>query len=59
MGRERYKEFTRLAENSKKAWKPISKDIEIFNLGTKQENKELKIGIVITTKEKDINFSPA
>ena len=49
---EDIKEFTRLMENSKKAWKPFSEELNIINLGTKQEKKELKIDTLITTKER-------
>ena len=49
---EDIKEFTRLMENSEKAWKPFSEELETIDLGTKQKKKELKIGALITTEEK-------
>lgn len=30
-------------EKSKKTWKPTSEELEIINLGTEQEKKELKM----------------
>jgi hypothetical protein len=39
-------------ENYEKTWKPVSKEVEIINLGTEQEKKELKTRTLITTKEK-------
>jgi hypothetical protein len=48
---EDMKEFTRLVENSKKTWKPDSEELEVINLGTEQEKRELKASTLITTKE--------
>ena len=48
---EDMKEFTRLVENSKKTWKPDSEELEVINLGTKQEKRELKASTLITTKK--------
>ena len=50
---EDIKEFTKLMENSEKAWKPVSEELEIINLGTKQGEKELKIGTLITNEERE------
>jgi len=48
---EDMKEFTRLVENSKKTWKPDSEELEVINLRTEQEKRELKASTLITTKE--------
>ena len=45
------KEFVRLVDNYEKAWKIANDELEIINLGIKQEEKDLKIGTLITTKE--------
>ena len=47
------KEFTRLVENSEKSWEPASEKLEVINLGNEQEKKELKIGTLVTTKERN------
>ena len=45
------KEFNKLVENFEKAWEPFSEELETINLGTKQEENELKINTLITTEE--------
>ena len=50
---EDIKEFTRLMENFKKAWKPFSEKLETINLGAEQDKKELLIGTLITTGERE------
>jgi len=50
---EDMKKFTRLVENSKKTWKPASEELEVINLGTEQKKKELKVGIPVTTEERN------
>lgn len=50
---EEMKEFTILVENSNKTQKLVSEELEIINLGTKQETKELKMGTLITVEERD------
>jgi hypothetical protein len=42
-----------LVENSEKAWEPASEKLEVINLGNKQEKKELKIGTLVTTEERN------
>jgi hypothetical protein len=36
------KEFTKLIEQSERAWKPAKKKLEIINVGTRQDEKEFK-----------------
>jgi len=50
---EDIKEFNRLVENSEKSWEPASENLEVINLGNEQEKKELKIGTLVTTKERN------
>ena len=52
-GEEDIKEFTKLVENFKKAWEPANEKLEVINLGNKQEKKELKIGTLVTTEERN------
>jgi hypothetical protein len=52
-GEEDIREFTKLVENSKKAWEPTNEKLEVINLGNKQEKKELKIGTLVTTEERN------
>jgi len=47
------KEFTRLVENSEKSWEPASEKLEVINLENEQEKKELKIGTLVTTEERN------
>jgi hypothetical protein len=42
-----------LVENSEKSWEPASENLEVINLGNEQEKKELKIGTLVTTKERN------
>jgi len=50
---EDMKEFTKLVENSKRTWKPASKELEVMNLGTKQEKRELKVVTLVTIGERN------
>jgi len=50
---EDIKEFTKLVENSEKSWEPTSEKLEVMNLGNEQEKKELKIGTLVTTEERN------
>jgi hypothetical protein len=50
---EDLKEFARLVENSEKAWEPASEKLEVINVGDEQDNKELKIGTLVTTEERN------
>jgi len=52
-GEEDIREFTKLVENSEKAWEPASEKLEVINVGDEQEKKELKIGTLVTTKERN------
>jgi len=53
-GEEDIREFTKLVENSEKAWEPASEKLEVINnLGNKQEKEELKIDIFVTTEERN------
>jgi hypothetical protein len=52
-GEEDIKEFARLVEKSEKTWKPASEELEVINLGTEKDTKELKIGTLITSKERE------
>jgi len=54
---EDIKKFIRLVENSEKSWEPVSEKLEVINLGNEQEKKELKIGTLVTTKERNILVS--
>ena len=46
------KEFTRRVEHSEHAWKPAKEELEVINVGTEQDKRELKIGTLITTEER-------
>ena len=46
------KEFTRQVEQSERAWKPAKEELEVINVGTEQDKRELKIGTLITTEER-------
>jgi len=50
---EDIKEFPRLVENSEKSWEPASEKLEVINLENEQEKKELKIGTLVTTGERN------
>ncbi|XP_061951794.1 uncharacterized protein LOC133674601 [Populus nigra] len=52
-GEEDIREFTKLVENSEKAWELASEKLEVINVGDEQDNKELKIGTLVTTEEKN------
>jgi hypothetical protein len=41
-----------LVENSEKTWKPASEELEVINLGTEQDKKELKIGTFSIVEKK-------
>jgi hypothetical protein len=46
------KDFTRLAENFEKPWKPVSEELEVINLGIEHEKKELKVDTLVTANER-------
>ena len=46
------KEFTRQVEQSEHAWKPAKEELEVINVGTEQDKRELKIGTLITAGER-------
>jgi len=52
-GEEDIREFTKLVENSEIAWEAASEKLEVINLENKQEKKELKIGTLVTTEERN------
>jgi transcription elongation GreA/GreB family factor len=47
------KEFARLVEQSEQAWKPIKKELQTINIGTRQNERELKIENLITASKKE------
>ena len=42
-----------MLENSEKSWEPASEKLELIKLGNEQEKKELKIDILLKTKERN------
>ena len=46
------KEFTRQVEQSEHDWKPAKEELEVINVGTEQDKRELKIGTLITAGER-------
>ena len=52
--KEDIKEFAKLVEKSEKTWKPFSEELVTINLGTEQEEKELKsVPLLRLKKEKN------
>ena len=47
------KEFARLVEQSKRTWKPAKKELQTINVSTRQDKRELKMGTLITTSERE------
>jgi len=47
------KEFTKLLEQSKRLWKPTKEKLETINVGIRQDQRELKIGTLITASKKE------
>jgi hypothetical protein len=52
-GEEDIEEFTKLIEQPEHAWKPTKKDLELINVGTEHNKRELKIGRLITADMKN------
>jgi len=46
-GEEDLQKFTKLVEQSEHAWKPAKEEIELINVGTELDKRELKIGKLI------------
>jgi len=46
------KEFTKLIEQHEKTWEPAAEERETINMGNDQSKKELKIGTLITPKQR-------
>jgi hypothetical protein len=46
-------EFTRLVEQSEQIWDPAREELETIDVGTKKDKKELKIGALITSSERE------
>jgi hypothetical protein len=46
------KEFTKLIEQHEKTWEPAAEEHETINMGNDQSKKELKIGTLITPKQR-------
>jgi len=47
------KEFVKLLEQSKRAWKPIKEKLETINVDTRQDERELKIRTLIAASKKE------
>ena len=46
-------EFTKLIEQHEQAWRPAKEELETINVGNEEIKRELKIGILITPKERE------
>jgi hypothetical protein len=49
LGEEDINEFARLVEQSDRTWKPAKEELELINMGTEHNKRELKIGKLIST----------
>ena len=47
-GEEDIHEFARLVEQSDRTWEPVKEELELINVGTKHNIRELKIGKLIS-----------
>ena len=47
------KEFTKLIEQSERAWKPIEEELKTINVGAGQDEIELKLGTLLTTSKRE------
>ena len=47
-GKQDIEEFTKLVEQFKHGWEPIKEELELINVGTEYDKRELKIGNLIT-----------
>jgi hypothetical protein len=48
-GEDDIEEFQKLVKQSKHAWEPAREELELINVNTEHEKKELKIGMLIAT----------
>ncbi|KAG5226363.1 RNA-directed DNA polymerase (Reverse transcriptase), Ribonuclease [Salix suchowensis] len=48
-----FREFTKLIEQHEQVWKPAKEELETINVGDEENQRELKIGTLITQKEKE------
>ena len=46
------REFTKLIEQHEQVWKPAKEELETINVGTEESQRELKIGTLVTQKER-------
>jgi septum formation topological specificity factor MinE len=46
------KQFARLVEKSERAWKPTKEELQIIIVGTRQDERELKIETLITASKR-------
>jgi hypothetical protein len=51
------KEFARLVEQSEQAWKSTKKELQTINIGTRQNERELKIENLITVSKKNFDLT--
>jgi hypothetical protein len=47
------REFTKLIKQHEQAWKPAKEELETIDVGDEEIKRELKIGTVITSKERE------
>lgn len=47
------KEFAKLLEQSERAWKPTKEELKTINVDAGQDERELKIGSLLTTSERE------
>jgi len=52
-GEEDIEEFTKLIEQPEHAWKLTKKELELINIGTEHNKRELKIGMLIAADVKN------
>ena len=48
-GEDDIEEFQKLVKQSEHAWEPAREELELINVNTEHDKKELKIGMLITT----------
>ena len=53
MGKKIYERVYQVNRKLRETWKPTSEELEVINLGTKQEKKEQKVGSLVTAKERN------
>ena len=47
------REFTKLIEQHEQVWKPAKEELESINMGNEESQRELRIGTLITQKERE------